>query len=394
MSVAQRASRRLGAVFAALLLCLPLLSQPASANTRVCRQLEAELASARKGSGGSVLYRKYDRAVAAQSEQIAIARLQAREAGCGFSVLSGRSACGLLNDKIGKMERNLAALQRRRGQLAFGGNTRRDRLRIMAALDANGCRDQRLAARPRQRALGLPDGGTSLFEMLARDDGGAAERATPGLEPSAPREDAEAGIWRTLDRNGHVVISGPGGAFRTVCVRTCDGYFFPLSNASSSMDLDRDQKNCESMCPGTEMQLYLRGAAEESDAMVSVATGAPYTALPNAYLYKAEGTPRAEGCGCNPAKNFSIIAGNPPQTAAPTESIDSGSVVRPNEVSRNRAGAEGELSVESAQGIDKATPQAAPRAMSERKVRVVGPAFLPDPEAAIDLRAPVQKKAR
>ena len=93
-------------------------------------------------------------------------------------------------------------------------------------------------------------------------------------------------VTRILNPNGEISILGPVGQFRTICVRTCDGYYFPMSPDSSSADFDRDQKNCESACPGTDMQLYYQGAVgEESEAMVSAGTGAPYASLPTAYLY-------------------------------------------------------------------------------------------------------------
>ena len=102
-------------------------------------------------------------------------------------------------------------------------------------------------------------------------------------------------------RNGEISVLGPVGEFATMCVRTCDGYYFPMSPASSSADFDRDLKNCESACPGTEMQLYYQQAVgEESETMVSPATGEPYASLPTAYLYRDAAMSRPQGCGCNP----------------------------------------------------------------------------------------------
>ena len=96
-----------------------------------------------------------------------------------------------------------------------------------------------------------------------------------------------ANVTRILNPNGEISILGPVGEFATMCVRTCDGYYFPMSPTSSSADFDRDLKNCESTCPGTEMQLYYQHAVgEESETMISAATGEPYASLPTAYLYR------------------------------------------------------------------------------------------------------------
>ena len=122
---------------------IALLAVPADARARICRQLEAELASAGSGGGGgSAQFKKYDRAVGIQRDQLSTARSRARRAGCGFTLLNvGPAMCAPLNAQIERMERNLDALQRKRTALSGGGGgSRRDRARILAALDANNCR--------------------------------------------------------------------------------------------------------------------------------------------------------------------------------------------------------------------------------------------------------------
>jgi len=151
-----------------------------------------------------------------------------------------------------------------------------------------------------------------------------------------------------------------------MCVRTCDGYYFPMSPNSSSADFDRDLRNCETTCPGAEMQLYYQQAVgEDSETMISAGTGEPYSALPTAYLYR-DGT-RPQACGCTQTANgYSIVGREPLQQSAP---------VAPT-------------SVDHPDPADHAAKSATPPAPTgERKVRVVGPVFLPDPAGAIDLRA-------
>ncbi|WP_127090733.1 DUF2865 domain-containing protein [Aquabacter cavernae] len=61
------------------------------------------------------------------------------------------------------------------------------------------------------------------------------------------------------------------------CVRLCDGRYFPLTRMEDA------EQTCRSFCPKAETRVY-RGAgaidAAEHD-------GRPYTALPNAFLYRA-----------------------------------------------------------------------------------------------------------
>ena len=67
------------------------------------------------------------------------------------------------------MERNLEALERKRVALSGGSGSTRDRARILAAIDANNCRDTEIAERepPRRNA-------SNMFERLF---GNAAGRA-------------------------------------------------------------------------------------------------------------------------------------------------------------------------------------------------------------------------
>ncbi|CAG1004305.1 hypothetical protein RHIZO_03078 [Rhizobiaceae bacterium] len=378
------------------LACLWAAATDATANTRVCRQLETELTSA-SGGGGSAKYKKYDAAVTRQRQQLDIARRQARRAGCGFSFFGGAGECGNLNAQIDKMERNLEALERKRKELAGGVNPRRERARILAALEANGCREAR---RPPAVVVSRDGGTRSLFDQLF----GAQVRQGLPAEETLPPDQDDTKIRRILRPDGRITIAGPPGEFRTLCVRTCDGYFFPMSSASSSMDFDRDQKNCESACPGTEVKLYYhRAEGEESEAMVAAGSDEPYTSLQSAFLYKSADYSRPPQCGCSAVKNFEIVAGNPPVAEPAPEKEES---LIPVPSPRPDAGADPETLADAEGGM---TAEAVRRVLAprpettaaigkvetgERRVRVVGPVFLPDPEGAIDLQAPARKTAR
>jgi hypothetical protein len=199
--------------------------------------------------------------------------------------------------------------------------------------------------------------------------------------------------------NGMVSVPRQAGSFRTLCVRTCDGYFFPMSNAASPSDFGRDQKNCESSCPGTEMQVfYTRGVSSSTDSMASSVTGQPYSALPTAYLYKKPGTERPQSCGCNAVQNFEIIAGNPSENSPQTTSEAAGnSSFVPVPVARPDIAADPETLANSDGGLDldairrlAVPPDNSAKPLlpvEDRKIRVVGPAFLPAQEAATDPQA-------
>ncbi|OHV88509.1 DUF2865 domain-containing protein [Mesorhizobium sp. ORS 3428] len=393
----------LAALLAALAASAVAVTEPQAAS-RICRQLEAELATAGGGGGEPGLIRKYDDAIARQREQLAKAHDRANDANCGFALFSRNvSECAGINASIQRMNANLDALLAKRERLSSGG-TRRDRSRILAALDANGCRGDEIAPRraPIEEA-GPSNGGGNLFEQLFGHGDQEIDTLAAPEGPDIPPDDPSV-------RNIRRVINQPGGMdlpddeFRTVCVRTCDGYFFPMSNAASYGDFERDQKNCESSCPGTEMQVfYTRGMDDDAGSMTSSATGRPYSELPTAYLYKQANYSRPPACGCNAkAGNFSIIAGNPPNpeqlqpdsAAAPIIPVPP-SRPDPGADPETLANAQGGLDREAIRRLTDKAPVSPVSALppEQRKVRVVGPAFLPDPSAAIDLKAPAPKSA-
>lgn len=374
---------RAAALLGALALSGFAVTQPQAAS-RVCRQLEADLAAASRGGGGKpALLRKYDDAIVRQREQIAKASRQSDRAGCGFSLFErNRNACAALETTLDRMNANLDALQVKRAELA-GGGSRHDRARILASLDANGCRD---GNEPSKRAPVLEanrdNGKGTLLDRLLGDAGSRLEALD---EPSDP--DEERGIRAMINQPDGMDLPRLDGEFRTICVRTCDGYFFPMSNAASPLDFERDQKNCDSSCPGTEMQVfYTRGIGDDSADMTSSVTGRPYSELPTAYLYKQPETSRPPACGCNAARNFEIIAGNPPSPEQTEADVESTPLI-PGPVARPDPGADPESLANVEGGLDRETikrlavkpsPTTLPPP-ERRKIRVVGPAFLPDP---------------
>lgn len=343
---------------------LLVLSQAgaAEADARLCRQLETQLASL---SASPAQAKRYDAAIERQQEQMRKARAQARQAGCGLAMF-GRSVafCGELTATMQRMETNLDELQRQRARMGGGGDKRGERTRLVAALDANGCR---------------------------------AQKRETAREAAAERSHLLGGPAQDLS-----------GTFRTMCVRTCDGYYFPVSWSVSSAAFERDQNVCQAMCPGTGVELhYHRVQGEESEDMVSVATGLPYRDMPAAFRYRQPNASVPQGCGCDATamagRGFTIIGGDHGDGIVVQQKEDAGAVTAalpqpsarpdPAEDPETLASREGGLDAETLRKL--ATPARRPAAGDGgRAVRVVGPTFLPDPEAAIDLQARDQNRAR
>ncbi len=86
------------------------------------------------------------------------------------------------------------------------------------------------------------------------------------------------------------------GTYRTVCVRLCDGYFFPISFATTPDRFAADEAACNARCAsGARLYVYPNPGAEP-DEMRDV-RGQPYTALKNAFLFR---TQYVEACTCKP----------------------------------------------------------------------------------------------
>ena len=133
------------------------------------------------------------------------------------------------------------------------------------------------AARSPQRPRGF-------FEQLF---GGSSDPA-----PAAPGPDGSDANGPDLADDGEGAHSGS----QAVCVRTCDGGFFPMSS-SARRDGDSLTEMCHALCPNVETSVYTRAPSREIQTAVSL-SGTPYVNLPNALKYQKSFDP---ACTCRPA---------------------------------------------------------------------------------------------
>jgi hypothetical protein len=99
-----------------------------------------------------------------------------------------------------------------------------------------------------------------------------------------------------LERRDEGMYSGRAGTYRTLCVRLCDGFYFPVSSATNGSGLSRDADSCSASC-GTEARLfYYPNAGGDVETMTDL-TGLAYSALPNAFRYRKALVPE---CRCRP----------------------------------------------------------------------------------------------
>jgi hypothetical protein len=84
--------------------------------------------------------------------------------------------------------------------------------------------------------------------------------------------------------------------YRTVCVRLCDGYFFPISFAVPRRHLVRDGRRCQERC-GAEARLFYHSDVDADIAHMTDLEGRPYSELESAFLYRTAYFPN---CKCQP----------------------------------------------------------------------------------------------
>jgi hypothetical protein len=242
----------------------------------MCPRLEAQLATIDRGGAGDPAkdeqIRRYQDAAAKQQAELDRVTSQAKRMGCDssgfFSLFSGQSAqCGPVNNQIQQMRGNLDQITNSLERLRSGGlggpdrdNQRRS---VLTALAQNNCGPQYVNAAP-------PGPGNFLQNLFGNNN------------PNAPGSDF-----------------GPqSGTYRTVCVRSCDGAYFPISFATVPARFPDDEKTCKALCPAADATLYAyRNPGEDMNQAVSI-SGQPYSASPNAFRYRQEFNP---SCACKAA---------------------------------------------------------------------------------------------
>ncbi|MET0606005.1 MAG: DUF2865 domain-containing protein [Beijerinckiaceae bacterium] len=93
---------------------------------------------------------------------------------------------------------------------------------------------------------------------------------------------------RIIDRTGaESPLSfwyGGRGATRTVCVRLCDGFYFPIGNLNSSSDLQTHESMCQASCPAAPAAIFTLGPEGSIEHAVSRSMRS-YDTLPVAFSF-------------------------------------------------------------------------------------------------------------
>ena len=111
------------------------------------------------------------------------------------------------------------------------------------------------------------------------------------------------GVWQEEDSVGHnswTPQTGTGVAtYRTLCVRLCDGYYFPVSFSTLPSHFPQDAEACQSKCAAPTELYYHPNPGGSVDQSVALKSQEPYTRLKVAFRYRKE---FVNGCSCKEAE--------------------------------------------------------------------------------------------
>ena len=337
----------------------------------MCPRLENQLASIDRGGADPAKdeqIRRYQDSAARQQAELDRVTSQARRMGCEssgfFSLFNGQNAqCGPVNNQIQQMRANLDQITTNLERLrsgGLGGSERESQRRsVILALAQNNCGPQYAAAVQQQQQSGPGNFLNSLF--------GGNNNYSP-VPPDA---------------------GAPSGTYRTVCVRSCDGGYFPISFATVPGRFADDEKACKALCPATEASLYTyRNPGEDMNQAVSIG-GQLYTASPNAFRFRQEFNP---SCACKAAgQTWSEALKTIDDKAAAEQQGDiivteegSKKMARPQAKSAPAPAKKGSVATTAPDSAPPSTsaPSNAPPATSDapsdnKQIRTVGPTFIP-----------------
>ncbi len=229
----------------------------ANAESAECARLRAAIASVPRGGGGGQAVA----AAARQRSELARTNAYANSIGCNnqkflFFGSDPPPQCGEIKGQIARMQASLSDLEGRSG----GGR-------------------EDLIARYNGQCANAPQP-TNFLEALF---GGGARAPQPSdaenPETMSP-EDQQQTIEKSIEKEKKGANVSAGGY--AVCVRTCDGSFFPISYGGAS---ERLEDVCRSLCPNADTQVYSFPFGGTIDQAVSI-TGERYVDMPNALKFQ------------------------------------------------------------------------------------------------------------
>ena len=246
---------------AATIFTAGLASDAAFAQSAECARLQAAIESAPRGGGGAQAALDQKRA------QLSQAAAYAHSMGCDnqkflFFGSDPPPQCGQVKAQLGQLRGAVAQLQARAG----GSGGRAD-----------------LIARYNSECTNAPRQPGNIFEALFGGGRPQQQNYEPIDPTSIPADQQQRMIENSIQKQKGDGVYAHAGSY-AVCVKTCDGSFFPVSYSGAGSRADSLEDVCRSLCPNADMALYSFPFGGTINEAMSPA-GERYVDLPNALKY-------------------------------------------------------------------------------------------------------------
>lgn len=264
-------------------LCAAVLAVPSAAQQRFgdraarCQDLERQLVSDwQRSNSPQDAVARIDQQLEEQQRNRRTAEGEADRRNCYEDMfLFGRSLrrtpnCIQLDNDIENFRRNISTLRQQRDAMTNSANRRNRHEDLVAELARNGCGENYSREYESRRR-------SSSFFSLWEDEDSSFDRgaasAPPGVQPNQPF-----------------------ASYRTMCVRMCDGFYFPISFSTLGSRFAEDESKCKTQCAAPAELYVYKNPGEEVEQMVSI-SGEPYNNLKNAWRNRKQ---YIKGCSCKP----------------------------------------------------------------------------------------------
>lgn len=175
---------------------------------------------------------------------------------------------------------------------------------------------RRLGELEAQRQQIIASGARSYADDIRRE---LARNNCGGAYQQEASRGGGGSVWN--DSEGGLFGGGWGGGnasqyntYRTVCVRLCDGYYFPVSFATLPQRFEQDSNVCSSKCAAPTELYYHPNPGGAMEQAVGARTQEPYTQLKTAFRYRSQ---LVAGCSCKEAEYVPSATDAPGAPAKP-----------------------------------------------------------------------------
>ena len=250
-----------------------------------CPRLTAQLAALQSDTGAQAKVQQFQSAIDRQNQEYERTLDYVRSIGCDIDPESGNE-CRALDANLQRMRSNLDKLQAQYQRLSdtAGQNHEDERQRLQAMIEDLGCNGAVPPSGARRSA--------GLFENLFGPD-----EADPGIQPALPTPPQESDLQNFNEPQADERFLGR--TLRTICVRKCDGFYFPISFATDSSRFTQDAESCAQQCPTAEVELFAYDTyAQQPEDAISTSSGQALKDLPNAFRFRTSFNP---SCTCKAA---------------------------------------------------------------------------------------------